>query len=43
MTFTVMLNDVAAVNGHTLAYRARLLSQNQIVSTAQSKDFVLQQ
>jgi hypothetical protein len=43
VTFTVTLNDVAAVNGHTLQYRARLLSQNQIVSVVQSKDFVLQQ
>jgi hypothetical protein len=43
VTFTVTLNDVAAVNGRTLVYRARLLSQNQIVSIVESKDFILQQ
>ena len=43
VTFEVTLNDVAAVNGHSLEYRARLLSQNQIVSTVRSKEFVLQQ
>jgi hypothetical protein len=43
ITFTVTLNDIAAVNGHLFVYRGLLLSQNQIVSVVQSKEFVLQQ
>jgi len=40
-TFTVTLNDIAAVQGHLLRYYALLMSANQIVSFVESSLFFL--
>jgi len=40
-TFTITLNDIAAVQGHLLRYHAILTSANQIVSFVESPLFLL--
>jgi hypothetical protein len=40
-TFTVTLNDIAAVQGHLLRYYAILTGANQIVSFVESPLFLL--